>query len=474
MQISHQTTVARLTPHNTDLSTFVDPDSTTQLINGTLLTFQIKDEIGGMYISRWKLFSSQPEAGLDLSLPKPQNLARAEWRTFTVPITADSIGLVQANWRNMIWMELYVNPPNVPFQFQLRNMKLSVAQGTVVVPILPPEAPVQCPLEYLAPQKLECPYSPVIPPVAKKVLFYTVVACACVPFVLAIKLRKELKGLSFFQLFGLMCGVGDVVSDALYFSTQPYYSRTLEAAAFGLLFCPTAIFFVFRIDKRKLWNNYCRAVCGQGNKWRCHEMPVVLKQCTIAIFWPVLRFCVLDEFVNFKLAAFPTVSKRLFPDVEQSHASYLIALNASILVELLFESLPQLCLTVYNTLWTQSDISWTFIVTTAFAALNIANNIWPLAYWMMQAKCNGKRAISGLGVDSKHNWECEDCKEINERDRAKCMTQNCSGKRPEWGNQGCVLRKTKTGHHINVVRLSVANPIHTDTLTRQKSKHEVM
>ena len=149
---------------------------------------------------------------------------------------------------------------------------------------------------------------------------------------------------------------------------------------------------------------------------------------SILFFGPVLLILA----VNAKLFAFPTLAAAI-NDATAGAASggeaaiTVMAVNLSLVLELLLESLPELALMILNEKALGQERTAVFYLAAAGSVLDILNGVWPIVFWIRE-----KRSImGGLGVELFDKWTCPACGEAVDATVLECTKEGCGTQHPE-------------------------------------------
>jgi hypothetical protein len=235
----------------------------------------------------------------------------------------------------------------------------------------------------------------------------------------------------------------DFFSDGAYISVSAYASYPLQAASLLAFIAPTVAFCVISratvaVLLKSAWPFYVRKVTG-GKPWaKFHAntfgtlLAAVLRAAlwgaSILFFGPVLLILA----INAKLFAFPTLAAAINDATAGAAAGgeaaiTVMAVNLSLVLELLLESLPELALMILNEKALGQERTAVFYLAAAGSVFDILNGVTPIVFWIRK-----KRSImGGLGVELFDKWTCPACGEAVDATVLECTKEGCGTQHPE-------------------------------------------
>lgn len=173
----------------------------------------------------------------------------------------------------------------------------------------------------------------------------------------------------------LFLAMGDMASDIYYIITQRYCRPWWRWVSIGLLALPALSCFIL-LGKDSIRNVRAMSATIAYRPKRldeCHKIVLLLFNRVIqCVLLPLVYIVALSFVINFKMAAFPQVSKFFFTD--QSYA-----FNVGILSELFGESAPQIAMMTLNSQCTVSTPT-VFYISLGFSVTVFLKSVWPILY----------------------------------------------------------------------------------------------
>ena len=254
--------------------------------------------------------------------------------------------------------------------------------------------------------------------------------------------RADLSAMSRLKLQTMALAGYDFFSDGIYVSFSEFASFPLQAASLLAFILPTVAFCVISratvaVLLKSTWAFYVRKVTG-GKPWEEFDISTfgifvvaVLRAAvwgaSILFFGPVLLILA----INAKLFAFPTLAAAINDAAGAAGgddaAITVTAVNLSLVLELLLESLPEFFLMLANEKALGQGYTTVFYLAAVGSVLDILNGVWPIVFWMRK-----KRSfMGGLGVELFDKWTCRMCAQEMDATIMRCKKEGCGGRHPE-------------------------------------------
>ena len=236
----------------------------------------------------------------------------------------------------------------------------------------------------------------------------------------------------------------DFFSDGIYVSFSEFASFPLQAASLLAFILPTVAFCVISratvaVLLKSTWAFYVRKVTGGESSWEEFDSISTFGIFVVAVLraavWgvPILFFgpVLLILAINAKLFAFPTLAAAINDAAGAAGgddaAITVTAVNLSLVLELLLESLPEFFLMLANEKALGQGYTTVFYLAAAGSVLDILNGVWPIVFWMRK-----KRSfMGGLGVELFDKWTCPACAQEMDATIMRCKKEGCGGRHPE-------------------------------------------